>query len=35
MDKWDARFMQMADLVSTWASCYKQNRKIGCVIVKN
>ena len=35
MDKWDGRFMQMADLVSTWASCYKANRKIGCVIVKN
>lgn len=35
MDKWDDRFMQMADLVATWASCYKANRKIGAVIVKN
>lgn len=35
MDKWDKRFMQMADLVSTWASCYQPNRKIGAVIVKN
>lgn len=35
MDKWDDRFMQMADLVATWASCYKTNRKIGAVIVKN
>ncbi len=35
MDKWDARFMEMAKLISSWASCYKQNRKIGCVIVKN
>lgn len=35
MDKWDERFMQMADLVSTWASCYQSNRKIGAVIVKN
>ena len=35
MDKWDNRFMEMAQLVSTWASCYKLNRKIGCVIVKN
>ena len=35
MDKWDERFMQMADLVSTWASCYQPNRKIGAVIVKN
>ena len=35
MDKWDARFMQLADVISGWASCYKQNRKIGAVIVKN
>ena len=35
MDKWDKRFMDMARLVSTWASCYQPERKIGCVIVKN
>ena len=35
MDKWDDRFMQMAYLVSTWASCFQPNRKIGAVIVKN
>lgn len=35
MDKWDSRFMEMAKLISSWASCYKANRKIGCVIVKN
>ena len=35
MDKWDARFMEMAQLISTWASCYQENRKIGAVIVKN
>lgn len=35
MDKWDSRFMEMAKLISSWASCYKENRKIGCVIVKN
>ena len=35
MDKWDKRFMEMADLVATWASCYQPNRKIGAVIVKN
>ena len=34
-DKWDRRFMEMAKLVSTWASCYKSDRKIGAVIVKN
>lgn len=32
-DKWDKRFIEMARLVSTWASCYKQDRKIGAVIV--
>ena len=35
MDKWDARFMEMARLIATWASCYQDNRKIGAVIVKN
>lgn len=35
MDKWDRRFMEMAGVIASWASCYKQNRKIGCVIVKN
>lgn len=33
--KWDDRFMEMAYLIASWASCYKENRKIGCVIVKN
>lgn len=35
MDKWDARFMELAEVISTWASCYQQDRKIGAVIVKN
>ena len=35
MDKWDARFMQLARVIAQWASCYRPNRKIGCVIVKN
>ena len=34
MDKWDKRFMEVAKVVSTWASCYQQDRKIGAVIVK-
>ena len=34
MDKWDKRFMEVARLVSSWASCYQQERKIGAVIVK-
>ena len=34
-DKWDKRFMEMAQLVSSWASCYQAERKIGAVIVKD
>ena len=34
MDKWDKRFMEVAKLVSSWASCYQADRKIGAVIVK-
>ena len=34
-DKWDARFMEMAEVIAKWASCYQQDRKIGCVIVKD
>ena len=35
MDKWDLRFMEMAQVIAGWASCYQENRKIGAVIVKN
>ena len=35
MDKWDRRFMEMAELVATWTSCFQENRKIGAVIIKN
>ncbi len=35
MDKWDKRFMEMAELVSTWSSCYRQGRQVGAVIIKN
>ncbi len=35
MDKWDHRFMDMTQLVSTWSSCYAPGRNIGCVIVKD
>ena len=35
MDKWDVRFMDLANLVATWSSCYQPNRKIGAVIVKD
>lgn len=33
--KWDKRFMEVAELVSTWSSCFQENRKVGAVIVKN
>jgi dCMP deaminase len=35
MNKWDKRFMEMADLVATWSSCYQQNRQVGAVIVRD
>ena len=35
MNKWDVRFMEMATLVSSWSSCFQEQRKIGAVIVKN
>ena len=35
MDKWDKRFMEAARLVSTWSSCYQENRQVGAVIEKN
>lgn len=34
MDKWDDRFMEMAQLVSSWSSCFNPGRSIGAVIVK-
>lgn len=33
--KWDNRFIQMAETVGNWSSCYKSNRKVGAVIVKD
>ena len=35
MDKWDHRFMEMANLVATWSSCFTPGRNIGAVIVKD
>ena len=35
MDKWDKRFMEVANLVSTWSSCYRSGRQVGAVIVKD
>ena len=34
-EKWDKRFLDLAELVATWSSCYQENRQIGAVIVKD
>ena len=35
MDKWDKRFVNMAYVVAGWSSCYKENRQVGSVIVRD
>ncbi len=35
MNKWDKRFMKMAQLIAEWSSCYREGRSIGAVIVKD
>jgi dCMP deaminase len=35
MSKWDKRFMEMAEVVGSWSSCYQENRHVGAVIVKD
>lgn len=35
MDKWDLRFASLAQTIAEWSSCYKENRQIGAVIVKD
>jgi dCMP deaminase len=34
-DKWDHRFMELAEVIAGWASCHQQERKIGAAIVRN
>ncbi len=34
-DKWDKRFMDVAQLVATWSSCFQENRQVGAVIARN
>ena len=34
MDKWDQRFMDVANLVAAWSSCYQENRQVGAVIAR-
>lgn len=35
MNKWDERFMEMAHFVSSWSSCYKKDRQVGAIIVRD
>ncbi len=35
MNKWDVRFMEMAETVGSWSSCFQDNRHVGAVIVKD
>jgi len=35
MNKWDIRFMEMTELVASWSSCFKEDRQVGAVIVRN
>ena len=35
MNKWDERFMHMAETVAGWSSCFQENRHVGAVIVKD
>ena len=33
--KWDKRFMDLAETVATWSSCFQENRHVGAIIVKD
>ncbi len=35
MDKWDKRFVELSQVIAGWSSCFKDNRQVGAVIVKN
>jgi dCMP deaminase len=35
MNKWDQRFMQLAETVASWSSCFQENRHVGAIIVKD
>ena len=35
MNKWDKRFIEMAEFVGNWSSCYQQGRQVGAVVVKD
>jgi len=35
MDKWDKRFMDLTETIAKWSSCFKPDRSVGAVIVRN
>ena len=35
MNKWDKRFMELAETVAGWSSCFQENRHVGAVVVKD
>lgn len=35
MNKWDERFMELAETVAGWSSCFQTNRHVGAVAVKD
>lgn len=35
MDKWDQRFIDLSDTIGAWSSCFKDDRQVGAVIVRN
>ena len=35
MNKWENRFMELAETVSGWSSCFKEDRRVGAVVVRD
>lgn len=35
MNKWDKRFMELTETIANWSSCFKTDRSIGAIIVKD
>lgn len=35
MNKWDERFMKLAETVADWSSCFQENRHVGAVVVRD
>ena len=35
MNKWDERFMNLAETVAGWSSCFQENRHVGAVVVRD